>query len=160
MRPEHRIHIQNLWTSYPSLGAFQPTEIKRTSKTLSLRQLRLVATASKAPEWHGKESILLVEQMEFVIDKRGVNYRASPLISVSLHALARRYQRALGATSDTVIKNDLFMAVPRFLCATNEEGEAHTPFTVRIPAGEWKGEIYPAQTGDLTFLVLAIRTFV
>src|SRR3984885_14419177 len=114
-------------------------------------ELRVVCGVFHCAIWpdDGQEPGVLVGWHAVEFDQGSVVSRFVSLAAVSLHALARRYQRGRD-TSETSIFADLAGLADDF-----RQVVTLPRFAVAVPGGTWVGE--PMNTGEAT--VLAVRTY-
>ena len=114
-------------------------------------ELRVVCGVFHSAAWpdDGQEPGVLVGWHAVEFDQGSVASRFVSLAAVSLHALARRYQRGRD-TSETSIFADLAGLADDF-----RQVVTLPRFAVAVPGGTWVGE--PMNTGEAT--VLAVRTY-
>jgi hypothetical protein len=114
-------------------------------------ELRVVCGVSHCATWpdEGQEPGVLVGWHAVEFDEQAIASRFVSLASVSLHALARRYQRGWDK-SDTAIFADLAVLAHDF-----REAVTLPRFAVAVSKGAWVGE--PMNAGEST--VLAVRTY-
>jgi hypothetical protein len=114
-------------------------------------ELRVVCGISHCATWpdEGQELGVLVGWHAVEFDEQAVASRLVSLAAVSLHALARRYQRGWD-TSDTAIFADLAVLAHDF-----RQAVMLPRFAVAVSGGTWVGE--PMNAGEST--VLAVRTY-
>lgn len=83
-----------------------------------------------------------------------VGATANIIASISLHALARRYQRGFD-TTDSAILSELRELALRHAGIVEALGD----FAVAGDGGAWCGEVASTQVAEVVVPVLAIRTF-
>jgi hypothetical protein len=121
---------------------------------MSIEDTRITATTSKNTDWGdaSEKSICLVES-SLALTKRHAETKATTLAAVSLHALARWYQRAL-ATNDTAIIHDLALVVSAVAVLDPNAGDVLVPSR---NGGSWRGAVVETFEGCR---IVNIRTFV
>jgi hypothetical protein len=153
MRKEHLIGLEHVWRGLPGIGRLGfESEITKDRSIISDVRLRPVTTAD--PDWQdgGAELALSVIDNRFQIGGGKMDFQPITLAVVSLHALARRYQRGF-TNDDGAILHDLRMialAAPAFVSGKGGD--------ICIPAGDgnWFGE---GATVGVKVPVLSVRTY-
>jgi hypothetical protein len=126
-------------------------------RRLAIIEVRAIPTDFGFNEWAegATESCLIVIVSALIISAGHFSFTSALAASVSLHALARRFQRGRD-NSDAAIRADLAaLATP-----VDDVLEASGDFRVLTADGQWIGE--PTETEDRGKLktILAVRTFV
>jgi hypothetical protein len=157
-RPERILAISQVWQTLPAFGLLDQT-IHRDKKSLRIEEHRLVANKMVV-----LPGVSIVDEpgivvVHGVLDLRpgSAGYQANVIATISLHALARRFQRGYGDDEQTVLA-DIGGLVP-----VADDLIAAGPVPVRVPAlsgGRWSGEVAMLRApGDPDCLALMIRTF-
>jgi hypothetical protein len=170
-RPEHLIELENLWRSMPPFGAIIPLQVEKTKRGMRLSVIRMMAATTRLESWQGEqESDLMAVQLGLDVQTKFVNgvppnakHFGGPIVGMSLHALARRFQRGFGLTTDQAIQLDLLSLLVYFKRNKIAMEHLDSSFTVPVAGvGEWRGVIrgYKEQDVDKSFVIMDVRTFV
>jgi hypothetical protein len=164
LRPEHVVEIERIWRAMPHRFRFGPTEYQPPRKRLHIRELRLISHISRAKSWAPEspsEPGLGVFLITCEVSKRGgYTFGSVPFATISLHALARRFQRGRDRSEAAVLRdiNDLVKAM-----------STHGPWAdcrFTVGSGEWRGVRATTAQHDQNGEAiperpsLAIRTFI
>jgi hypothetical protein len=156
-RREQLTDIARRWSCMPALGLLDSsTDLDLRKRTLRICQLRVCPSDFRSAAWHVDEPGLSVLGLQLDIGPHRCNFAMPSLVTVSLHALARRYQRGL-AVDDTAIFGDLHtLAKAHLRLATGAVGEL---FEVEASGGCWHGNLTDASTNAGMDRILSARTF-
>jgi hypothetical protein len=156
-RREQLVGVARLWACMPGRGLLDSsTDLDLRKRTLRISQLRVCPSAFRAAAWNVDEPGLSVLGLQLDIAPHRFEFAMPSLVTVSLHALGRRYQRAVDV-SDTAIFDDLHtLARSHLRLATGAVGDA---FEVEASGGCWHGNVTDAATNAGTDRILSVRTF-
>jgi hypothetical protein len=156
-RPEHFKHLERAWRlTIPDMGRLAYAT-ERGKDSLSIADARLCSSTFHKAKWEnefGEHSLaLIIYSGRFT---RGhIDIEAVPVSAVSLHALARRFQRSFDSSNQAVLRD---LSLINF----NAKDLLNTsPF--RQPAGDgaWHGEVVTVATSEKPAQrILATRTFI
>jgi hypothetical protein len=152
LRRDMLIDAERRWRNLvPAFGRLAMEVDGENLRSPCFIELRVVRGVSRRATWpdEGQEPGVLVGWHAVEFDERAMASWFVSLASVSLHALARRYQRGWD-TSDTAIFAELAVLAHDF-----RQAVALPRFAVAVPGGAWVGE--PMNAGES--MVLAVRTF-
>ena len=158
-RLERILAISQVWQQLPAFGLLDQT-IHRDKKSLRIIEHRLVVNKLVTlpnVDHHVDEPGLVVMQNRLDLLPRSAEFQPTAIATISLHALARRFQRGYGDDEQTVL-GDIGGLVP-----VAADLIAAGPAPVRVPAlsgGKWSGEVAMLRApDDPDCLALIIRTF-
>ena len=156
-RREVLVDVARRWSCMPSLGLLDSsTDLDLRKRTLRICQLRVCPSDFRSAAWSVDEAGLSVLGLQLDIGPHRLNFAMPSLVTVSLHALARRYQRGL-AVDDAAVFGDLHVLAKAHLrLATGAVGEL---FEVEASGGCWRGNVTDASTSAGTDRILSARTF-
>lgn len=152
-RPGVLVDAARHWrTTLPAVGRLD-LSVDVRGKRLRIDETRLGTARFRADEWGGTgdESGLVVAGWTLDVTPGRVRMDHEPLAYISLHALARRFERAGPAPGDDLRRLGQFCAAP------GEPGEVF-----RVPAAEgwWTGAAADVDVGDGEHVrMLVVRTF-
>jgi hypothetical protein len=152
LRRDMLVDAERRWrNAVPALGRLAMEVDGENLRAPCFIELRVVCGVFHAATWpdDGQEPGVLVGWHAVEFDQGSVASRFVSLAAVSLHALARRYQRGRD-TSETAIFADLARLADNFRLVVTLPR-----FAIAVPGGTWVGE--PMNTGEAT--VLAVRTY-
>jgi hypothetical protein len=156
-RPEHLKHLERAWRlTIPAMGRLAFAS-QRTKDSLLIDDTRICSSTFHKGVWQndfGEHSLaLIVYSGRFT---RGhIDIESVPLSAISLHALARRFQRSFDS-SDQAVLRDLLV-----LSSNAEELLNTTTFCQPAGDGAWHGEcVAVATTERISQRILATRTFI
>jgi hypothetical protein len=155
-RPEHFAGIERQWRlTIPETGRIgYATE--RTKDSLTIADIRLFSSCFRRLSWHDdayENSLsMMIYSGRFMPGQ--ANIKSLPLSAISLHALARRYQRSFDNADIAVFRDLSYIAL-------NVKGLLGLP-SFRQPAGNgaWLGDTVLATYHDIEQRILATRTFI
>jgi hypothetical protein len=130
------------------------TDIRLDKNRLMLTTARLTASTWRDDIWAnpGLESGISLIRFDLIAAaSAGVSIAATPLVVVSLHALARRMQRGAGRDHGSVAHD-----ISACLHAAASQADA----IEIISGGRWLGSTVPAQIAAGEARVFACRTFI
>ena len=158
LRPELLVELARRWRAAP--GVFRlgfDVQHDRTMAVLTERRL----SAGKMerlddPEWHGTEQAIAIVLTEFLAWKAKTKMRETPLALFSLHAIARRLQRAAALCTDAMLISDMAL-VGEVDVASIGIGEG---FIIHTADGGWRGRVvrHTRDDGEIQRLI-AVRTW-
>jgi hypothetical protein len=142
----------------PAFGRLGDVHHELRGYSLNVGEFRLLSGELRFDHWtdNAKEGSLAVELVSMSINRKACHLRSETLIVLSLHALARRYERCLQRDLDDVFA-DIKMIVRR-----HEALLTQTYFTLPCQEGHWRGEVVRADFEGKAPAkrVLAIRTYI
>jgi hypothetical protein len=162
LRPEHVIAVERLWATMPSGFALSAPVAAHPRKRLHLSQFRLTAHLSRCKDWAEDEiehGVSLTVVTCETTKRGGYRINLEPVVTVCLHALARRFQRGRDR-SEAAVLTDLSELGRGFV--EQEPGSG----TICVPGGQWRGGVsrteVSGQDGEVvsTSTALTIRTFI
>jgi hypothetical protein len=156
-RPEHFKHLERAWRlTIPEIGRLAYAT-ERGKDSLTIADARICSSIFHKGTWKndfGEHSLALIVYIGRFTSGH-IDIESVPVSAVSLHALARRFQRSFDP-SDEAVLSDLS------LISLNAKDLLNTsPF--RQPAGDgaWHGETVTVATCDRSAQrILATRTFI
>jgi hypothetical protein len=140
----------------PTAGQLRLTTT-HDSKRLCIKEIRLAPTDFRFHSWAegATESCLVVIVSALAISDQYFSFTSALAASISLHALARRYQHGRD-NSDGAIRADLAALVR----AVDEVEQADGDFMITTTDGCWIGEATDIDDRRKTKCILAARTFI
>lgn len=148
-RPEALKAAAKAWREVPATGRLQ-LEIELSIRRLVIRELRVGAADNRFPGWKEWEDSFVILLTGFSLVRWNFQYHYEMLASISLHGLARRFQRGADNSTDAVVADISALAT------STPECTAPGRFEVRVADGRWAGRVVPVRDGAP---VLAARTF-
>jgi len=151
LRPAMLIDAERHWRGIvPAFGRLEMEVDGNNLRSPCFVELRVVCGESRYADWsdNGLEPGVLVAWYSVEVAERAFESRLVSLASVSLHALARRYQRGQD-TTEAAIFADLAALARDFRAVTSPR------FTVAVPGGVWVGESVNVDAAQ----ILAVRTY-
>jgi hypothetical protein len=156
-RREQLIDVARKWSCMPVLGLLDSaSDLDLRKRMLRISQLRACPSDFRAANWTVGEAGVSVLGLKLDAEPHCFSFIMPSLITVSMHALARRFQRACD-TTDAAIFGDLHTlarAHPRLAV-----GDVGAAFDVAASGGAWHGNITDAVTSAGTDRILSVRTF-
>jgi hypothetical protein len=157
-RPDVLIDLARSWkTTMPAGRISLKVDLKK--KSLHIDELRAGESVGQLSSWGPdaeQEPGIGVIRTTFHIEGREWEFDATPLAIVSLHAIARRMQRAFNVTDDAILADLLPLAImPDDLSNIATEDNR---VRIKVQDGEWLGGVVKFQ-GDKERDILVIRTF-
>jgi hypothetical protein len=156
-RREQLIDVARKWSCMPSLGLLDTTtELDLRKRVLRISQLRVCPSDFRAANWAVGETGVSVLGLKLDAEPYCFSFVMPSLVTVSLHALGRRYQRAVAVTDEAIFADlhTLARAHPRLTA-----GDVGAAFEVNASGGCWHGNITDAATSAGTDRILSVRTF-
>ena len=156
-RREQLTDVAREWACMPAFGLLDTKiELVLGKRSLHIRQLRAGASDFRATGWKMDEAGVSVIGLMLDIAAHRFSFVMPSLVSVSLHALARRYQRGL-EVNDAAIFGDLHtLAKAHLRLASGAVGDL---FEVEAGGGCWRGNLTDASTNAGMDRILSARTF-
>ncbi len=158
-RPETLQDAARAWKALPGFGRLDTT-VDLTKRSLQIRELRASASDFRAQGWSTAEPGLSVLGVVLEVAPHRCVFDILSLATVSLHALARRYQRGFSIT-DAAIMHDLHILAKAH--AELGDDAAATEFEVAVPSGgRWVGnliDVTNTKGGDSVDRIAAARTY-
>ena len=158
-RPETLLDAARAWRALPEFGRLDLT-ITTGKRALCVQELRVSASDFRARDWTVDEPGLSVLGVVLEVAAHRCVFDILSLATVSLHALARRYQRGFAIT-DAAIMHDLHMLAKAH--AELGSADAATEFEVVVPGGgRWVGNLIDVTNtngGNSVDCVAAARTY-
>jgi hypothetical protein len=156
-RLEHFKHLERAWRlTIPKTGRLAYA-VERGKESLTIDDTRICSSTFHKGVWKneiGEDSLsLIVYSGRFTSGH--IDIESVPVSAVSLHALARRFQRSFDS-SDQAVLRDLS------LIGLNAKSLFNTsPFHQPAGDGAWHGEVVTVRTNDSRAqTILATRTFI
>jgi hypothetical protein len=141
----------------PGLGLLDSsTDLDLRKRTLRICQLRVCPSDFRAAAWNVDEAGLSVLGLQLDIGPHRFNFAMPSLVTVSLHALARRYQRGLDISDEAIFADLHALARSHPAIAKREAGDS---FEVEAGGGCWRGHVTDAETNAGMDRILSARTF-
>lgn len=137
------------WRECSSSGRIR-LEQELSTRRLVIRELRVGAADNRFPGWHDWEDALVVAVTGFRLVRWNFSFDYEMLASISLHCLARRYQRGTDKSRAAI------MADIAALATVSPQWVTPGRFEVRTADGHWAGRASLVQDG---VSVLAARTY-
>ena len=157
-RPETLLDAARAWRALPDFGRLDLT-VTTGKRQLHIHELRVSASDFRAADWTVDEPGLSVLGVVLEVAPHRCVFDILSLATVSLHALARRYQRGFAIT-DAAIMHDLHMLAKAH---AGLAGGAATEFEVAVPSGgRWVGnllDVTNTKGGNSIDCVAAARTY-
>lgn len=161
LRPEMLIDLVQSWRFMSCRDWRLSLDASLEKHRASLIEHRLVAGTMRRPDdpdWRGLEEDLACVRVELLVNRSIVHLESRCVAAISLHAIARRLQRAQDGSTEALM-HDINLAVQA------ASGEALTPgagyvVTTHPDGGGWRGRaIRQHGPGGVSQTVLSIRTW-
>jgi hypothetical protein len=152
---------QRNWTrTTPAFGRLADTRIERKNYHLSIAEFRLMTGDLNFDRWqdYAKEPSIAIELVSIIVSRKQCTLDFETTAILSLHALARRYERSVYRETDDVL-SDLAPIVK----AADALQRQCQPFTIDVGSGQWLGEVVQADflsNNKAPKKVAAVRTFI
>jgi hypothetical protein len=157
-RREQLTDVAREWACMPSFGLLDTTiELVLGKRSLHIRQLRAGASDFRATGWKLDEPGISVVGLVLDIAAHRFTFVMPTLVSVSLHCLARRYQRGLEVSEEAIFADLHILAKAHLRLAGGAVGDS---FEVEAGGGCWRGCVSDASTNAGRDLILSARTFI
>jgi hypothetical protein len=156
-RPETLIDAERQFQFQVPAGARLTLKVERDRHGLRIEEFRVAAGEFRFCSWEDDAADADPGVVRVVLEATGwgaVGATANIVASVSLHALARRYQRGFD-TSDAAILAELRELAMRHAAIVEAQGD----FSMAFDGGSWVGEVARTEVAQVSCPVLAVRTF-
>jgi hypothetical protein len=145
-------------TTIPTFGRLGDPRIERKNYALSLAEFRLMTGDLNFDHWAdaAREPSIAIELVSIVVSRKQCTLDFETTAILSLHALARRYERSVYRETDDVL-SDLAPIVK-----ASDSLQQHRSFSIDVGSGCWCGEVVDADfttSNKPPKRVAAIRTF-
>jgi hypothetical protein len=126
---------RNWRTTVPSFGRLGDTLIERKNYALSLAEFRLMTGDLNFDHWtnEAREPSIAIELVSIIVSRKRCKLDFETVAIVSLHALARRYERSVYRETDDVLA-DLTPIVK-----ASDALQQHRSFSIDVDHGCWLG---------------------
>jgi hypothetical protein len=155
-RPEHLSHLERQWrTTIPALGRLGFATERRKGR-LVVADVRLFASSFRRLSWRDdayEDALsLFISSGRFGPDQ--VSIKHLPIAAISLHAIARRYQRSFDSSDEAVFRDLSEIAL--------HVGDLLGLAIFRQPAGDggWHGSTVQSSYNNCEQRILSVRTFI
>lgn len=155
-RPEQLIDAERQFRQLPSAGRLA-LKIERDKRSLRIEEFRVAAGQFRFCSWTDGATdadIGVVKVNLSAVPWGPVGATGNIVASVSLHALARRFQRGFNTSDEAILSELRELAVRHVAIAA-----ALADFSVACDGGSWVGEVAKIDVAEVSCPVLAIRTF-
>ena len=155
-RPEALIDAERQFRHLPSAGRLT-LKVDRDKSGLLIEEFRAAAGDFRFVSWLDGATDADIGICRVILEAKswGPVYTSCDVaVSVSLHALARRFQRGFD-TSDGAILSEFQRIALQYVGIAAALGD----FAIAGDGGAWVGEVASTQVGEVVAPVLAIRTF-
>lgn len=158
LRPEMLVDLVQGWRFLPYRDWRLSCDAKLDRHRAELVEHRVVAGASRRlddPAWTGREDDLAVIRVELMVNRSDARLASRCVVTLSLHALARRLQRHPDGSAEALLADIALAADAASGTLTPGAG-----YKVPTPGGGWRGRaaLHKLPGGD-SFPVLALRTW-
>lgn len=150
LRKDMLVSLVRDWRTVAELQRFRVTFVQTAEEIWEDRLTGAQMRPAFDAAWSGWEPRLLIERLRLRLGKKSTWMDQHAVAAVSLHALARWYQRNPD-TSEAALLRDL--------APLSASQETATPFTVATPHGCWVGELVIRQDDDQMRAIHSARTF-
>jgi hypothetical protein len=156
-RPQLLARTANAWRDkIPTTGRLAlEVELKKTS--LLIRELRLLAADGRFDDWVEGKTEPGFSLAAYSLEVAPPRFRFDPVVlaGISLHAMARWFQRSFSCTRESLLADMLPLAV-----VANDERLAN-PGEFQVPAGDgrWAGVVMELNDRQPPERILAVRSF-
>lgn len=138
-RPELMVEAARQWREQLAGPGRLSLAIDQTRSRLAIRELRLTAADFRLPNWASPEvepgfAILVAE---LSVQRRNFHFESATLASLSLHAVARWYQRNLDITLNALAGDVASVAAS---VGTFEQAP-DSAFSIPVTGGRWVGTV-------------------
>lgn len=142
-RVEQLVDVARMWrTKQPEFGRLDLTiEWNRRERSLCIRELRACPSDFRAVGWTTDEAGISVIGLALDVAPHRFSFVMPSLVSVSLHALGRRYQRGLDVSDEAVLGDMHVLAQSHMRLAAGEAGEL---VDIDMEDGRWCGHLADA----------------
>jgi hypothetical protein len=143
----HKVRLEMLdaaqrnWRStVPSFGRLGDTRIERKNYSLSIAEFRLMTGDLNFDHWtnEAREPSIAIELVSIIVSRKQCKLDFETVAILSLHALARRYERSVYRETDDVL-SDLTPIVK-----ASDALLRHRSFSIDVDHGCWCGETVSA----------------
>jgi hypothetical protein len=161
LRPQMLIDLIAHWRYMPCRNWRIDLDAKLDKARASLIEHRLVAGVTRRkddPAWVGIEEDLAVIRVELLVDRNRAHLESHSVATFSLHAIARRLQRAQDGSIEALM-HDIALAID---AASGDALTAGAGYRIRTHAdgGGWRGRVIHQTGADkVERNVLSIRTW-
>jgi hypothetical protein len=135
----------------PSFGRLK-LEIEAANRRLVIRELRMGAAHHAEGGWISPEEAIVIFVVGFYIGRQGFKFFQELIAAVSLHALARRFERGIDNT-DAAIRADLIALAG---AAVNSAIGPSGQFQISVADGAWGGRMHRVNADTV---IQSVRTF-
>lgn len=144
-RPETLMTLATSWQTAGPQTFRISFEMNLRGSRGTVAECRLCAGSTQEPEWQNAEPGTAITRIRVRSDRHGVVVDQTPLVMISLHALARRFQRGRLRT-DADVRDDLAILAAAIPPEDAEEGEK---LSISMPhGGVWLGYAGPDRTAS------------
>ena len=161
LRPQMLIDLIQRWSYMPCRNWRIGLDAKLDKARATLIEHRLVAGVMRRkddPAWVGIEEDLAVIRVELLVNRSSAHLESHCVATFSLHAIARRLQRAQDGSVEALLHDNINLVVE----AASSELTAGAGYRVRTHdgGGGWRGRVIKQTGADhVTRPVLSIRTW-
>ena len=155
-RPETLIDVERQYRMLPSTGRLT-LKVERDRKGLLIEEYRCAAGEFRFRAWNSDATDPDIGVVRITLVARHwqpVGFAGNIICSVSLHALARRFQRGF-VTTDEAISSELRQIALRY----NEIVESMGDFSVAGDGGRWVGGVVRTEVEGTWEPTLTLRSF-
>jgi hypothetical protein len=155
--PSAFTRVAQAWRKQVPAAGQLSLAITHDAKRLAIVEIRAAPTDFRFNAWPegASEPCLVVIVSALIVSAGYFKFTNALAASVSLHALARRYQRARD-NSDAAIRADL----AALACPVDDVSDASGEFAVQTLDGQWIGEATDTDDRGKVKCILAARTFI
>jgi hypothetical protein len=153
VRPERLTDAARAWQNNTGPGRLR-LEIVKSTKTLDVREIRVTAAVGRFDGWAKDvtEPGIAIIGLQLEVGRRRFRFDDAMLVGLSLHALARRFQRGFDNSAGALAED--FRALAAMV--TDTVLDSGGGVEIAVSGGRWAGVVMETAPGAR---VLAVRTF-
>lgn len=157
-RPKMLARAAAAWREEIPLTGRLMLQSKLTKTSLMIRELRIISAESRLDDWDEEkfEPGFAIVAMQLEVAPPRFRFDPVVLCSVSLHGMARWFQRSFCCTREGLIDN----LRPLALAATDERLAIPGDFEVPAGDGRWAGLVLELTDRQPAVRILAVRSFI